>query len=686
MSIRNIKKDHLKEHASVELVTPVDLPPLPNHEDPLKFWTQHETENMLVDLTVFAKGELTRQRKGGSWVGSFTGRPQLILQMAPAIEKVTFGYVKGSVRQLINSMRCWWRLLDTVEQAATMVGQNMDRVEDVRLLSRVHLEFVHRSGMRTEMYYPFYRIVNATLKLHNSSGLHWHPPENPDPKRYLPPEDQVKSLRIALKQEWEKVRQCWAQSDLVCANGFKPQTEKESTIQKHWQHFVKIQESSGRALPTTDELREGKGKGVFLKSTGMGILKMRNIIFPSRWEVETAFHLCLANTGWNPAVLSSLDACNGYEDFLQDHPRDPDSYLLKGTKVRAGGKEQLVKGLWKTKAGPGFIIKTWLERVAPLREQLKTMLVTEKIRYSQMVNEGASADELTCQLNKIQKIEMGCRSVWLYVSQRGGIEWLRPNSSVGVRLNGKPVTYMAKLIDQINRERAILSEAPISVVAPSDFRDLFALYVWRRTGGNILTLMHTLNHAHLRTTQGYTENNILNAERDSQARTFLDHLFDELDKGRVDITILAHLQRHGAVSKEMEQRLTEFRAHQRSRMGMACKDPFHPPAGIQPESKKNRMCGSQRCLLCKSHAVILPESMTGIAMRVEELNTMRDVLPVGIWLESRFPEELRNGIDILRLFSPDEVLEARTHWAQAIDNGSHYIPGLHIINNLSEAT
>lgn len=681
MSIRNINKDHLREHAGVELVTPEHLP-LPDHEDPLKFWTYHETENTLIDLTVFAEGELKRPSTTGNWGGPFTGRPKLIHQLAPAFEEACFGCASRSVAQYMKSLRNWWRLFDGVELAAAQVGQPTGRVEDVRQLTRVHLDFAHRRKIERNSFYLFNRVVNATLKQHGISGLYWEAPERVEPKRHLPQEDHIKALRIALKQEWETVRRHWALLERVRADGFEPQTDAESNLMKQWQHFEKVQGSSGKILPTSDELRIGYHKQLFAKATGMELREIRQIAFPNRWEAQTAFHLCLANTGWNPSVLLSLDVT---QPFLRSHPRDPRCYLLTGTKERAGGNEQPVSGLWKTTAGPGFIIRTWMERIAPLREQLKTTLTAEQTRYAKMLQGGASADELTCQLKSIQQLETGIRSVWLFVNRSGEIEWLAQNIRACFKLNGKRVPYMAIFLDRLNRKRAACNEAPIAAVDPSDFRDMFALYVWRMTGGNILTLMRALNHARLHTTQDYTENNILNAERDHQARTFLDHLFDELGAGRIDITILAHLQRHGAVSKEMEQRLINFRAQQRSRIGVACKDPFHPPTDIQPESANKRMCGPQRCLLCKPHAVILPESMSGIAMRVEELEAMQDVLPVGIWLESRFPEELRNGLNVLRLFPPDEVRKAREHWAQGIHNGSHHIPGLHLAGNMSEA-
>jgi len=188
--------------------------------------------------------------------------------------------------------------------------------------------------------------------------------------------------------------------------------------------------------------------------------------------------------------------------------------------------------------------------------------------------------------------------------------------------------------------------------------------------------MRLLNHAHLSTTERYVDNTILNAERDQQARTFLDHLFFELGKGRFDITILTHLQRHGAVTPEMEARLQEFRALQRSRIGIACKDPTHPPSEIQPNSDGRRLCAPQRCLLCKPHAVILPESLPGVAMRVEELEAIQRAVSVETWLASDYRHELSNGLAVLRLFPSDDVRNTRSLWAEAIKVGAHRIPGI----------
>jgi len=676
VSIRHYEKDQLKEHAGVELVE-LEPPALPEHRDLLKFWTEHPTENMLVDLTLFAEGEVERPRGAteNQWRGPFTGRPQLIRQLAPAIKEISFGYSNESVRSLYAAFRGWWRLLDAVENEAAEKGQEMTRVEDVRLLQPMHAEFALKIRMRQPKFNLFISCANSVRKNLGSPILYWKAPRAQTPRRDLPPENQVHALRVALKQTWEAVRRNWARLDGVRAEGFSPQSEEEARLLRHWLHFNAKQQANNKVLPSSSEICNGTSTSQFYEKTGMSVSIMRAIAFPTRWDVDAAFHLCLANTGWNPAVLYSLNAENK-ELFLRKHHNDDGRYLLIGTKAKAGGKGQPVSGLWKTPWGPGRIIQDWMDRVEPLREQLKTEVAHARTLYAHMEQKGASLDQLSRQLSTIQSLEAGCRSVWRYDSAGGDILWLAQRDSGGHQLNSKQASYLSVLIDRLNRERAARGDLPIPSVAQSDFRDIFATFLWRQSGGNLFVVMRLLNHAHLSTTERYVDNTILNAERDQQARTFLDHLFFELGKGRFDITILTHLQRHGAVTPEMEARLQEFRALQRSRIGIACKDPTHPPSEIQPNSDGRRLCAPQRCLLCKPHAVILPESLPGVAMRVEELEAIQRAVSVETWLASDYRHELSNGLAVLRLFPSDDVRNTRSLWAEAIKVGTHRIPGI----------
>lgn len=689
MSIRGYNKDHLPEHAGVALATHEMLAP-PDTDDPLRFWTQHPRENILVDLHIFAEGQSEKPISAGAWSGPFSGRPGLIRQLAPVIQAELLGTAELTAREAIKSLRAWWRLLDAVESAAKDAGQTMARVEDVRLLTDMHREAAHRSGMRRTTFNTLRRYAGLTLTALGAGRLYWNAPEDSEPKRHLPTDEQTKALRIALKQAWNKVRQRWALADRCRASAIEPDDKNDAQFYLHVQHFAKMQAKYGKTLPSAEELRDGKSVTHFYRTTTLELVTMRATAFPTRWDVDAAFHQVLVSSGWNPATLLALDAT---QPILHSHPKNParfvispESYELIGTKARAGGTEQMIFGLWKNTSGPGFIIKAWLERTAPLRELLQEMLAEARASYAETSSSDTPTTIREAEFERMTQLEIGCRSVWLYLDRYGEIGWLENRTLRTPQLiNGKQQPYLSAVLFQLNAERSARNESAIPPVTASDFRDIFAAYVYRQSGGNILAVMSALRHKHVRTSVNYIDNNVLNAEHDAAARNFLNHLFAELETGRVDLTILAHLQRYGKPTPEMEQRLMEYRSLQRSRINIGCKDPFHPPSSIQPASENKQMCGPQRCLLCKSHAVIMPDSMPGIALRVEELLAIQQELPFDGWAKSSFQAELDNGLAILTLFSPDKVSEARQQWARAITSRTHRIPGLFSEPEFSEA-
>lgn len=675
MSIRWYDKDHLPQAPSAaELLGTLPLPIL---ESPLQFWSHHPKSNYLVDLHVFANGLVECPDYRGQ-AGCFTGRARLIHQLAPTIKAAMTGRATGSIKNGMKALRAWWRLFDDVESGTQLGLAALARVEDVRQITAVHIEAARRGGVTGDKLTWFLSVVNVTLKTLGAPTLYWDSMDRPPATRKLPPEEQIRALRIGLKQEWEMIRRRFSLTDRVREGDFVPATSEETELLLRWQFFSTKQQEFNVPLPTSEQLRGEIEPQRFVSTKRFTLHSSRTIAFPDLWEADTAFHMCLANTGWNPAVLHDLDA-RSEASFLRDHPYDNARYLLVGTKARAGGKEQPVSGLWKTPWGPGPIIRLWLEKVAPLRQQLESLLARERQIYDSMLREGAQGAALVKQHHRTQRLEAGCRSVWLYVGRSGDIEWLCGERARIHRVDNCPVGYLAALIYKLNDGHALCGKAPIENVRASDFRDIFALYVWRQSGGNIIALMRLLNHARLRTTQGYVDNNILNAERDVQARRFLENLFGELAAGRLDIAILAHLQRYGTVTHDMEQRLREYRALHRSRMGIACRDPLVPPDHMRSAVRANRWCTAQRCLLCSHNAIILPESLSGITMRVEELLVIQKSVSSEAWLLSDWPQELYNGLEALVLFPADEVRALRAYWQQELLSGTHKVPGLRVM-------
>jgi hypothetical protein len=684
MSIRRYDKDHLREHACVELATQESIFP-PEPEDMLCFWTLHETENALVDLRVFARGEFG---ESGIRATHFSGRPLLITQLVPAIRAHLLGMRRANVHTCTDSLKVWWSILDAVEAAAASTGQHMDRVRDVRQLTEAHYLMAHqRRGIGQTRFTKFLLFANLTLAKLGARQLYWDSPESPSPLRRLPPDEHVKALRIGLKREWQKTLRRWELADGWRSGAIAPSGPEEVRLFKHYCHFDAIREKLGKVLPSQKELAGGDQN--FTRKTKLLCNVMKNGLFPDRWDADAAFHQCLSATGWNPCTLYGLDAT---KNILHTHPKNPDQFLLNGetyelagAKPRAGGREQIVIGLWKTTVGAGYIIRKMLERTAPLRALLLQELSVERARYAEMNDSGAGRAVLNAQFVRIQKLKAGCLSVWLYADQFACINWLKDKNVVSYSVKGRvKATYLSMLTLKINAQRADRGVPPIEGLTPSDFRDAFATYVYRQSGGNILAVMRLLNHASVRSSQLYVDNNILNAENNATYLKFVNTLFGELEQGRIDLTILAHLVRHGEVTPEMLERLDEYRRLQKSRIMVACKDPRNPPPNIDRGADGRKLCGPQRCLLCKENAIFLPESLDGIAMRVEELLALQRVLPMETWFKSHFPEELKNGMAILRLWDATPVAQARAKWADAIAAGGHYVPGLSTMNDALE--
>ncbi|WP_460045090.1 hypothetical protein [Pseudomonas sp. S2_H01] len=669
MSLRYYDKDHAS-NPNVKGAGASELLAIPNSENPLQFWAKGVDKIVYVDLQEFSDGHGVMPE-----FGAFTGRPKLIRQIAPEINTSMTGLSSGAVRLRLTMLRAWWKLFDSFDTLLNG-AESFHKVDEVCDITRFHCEYAKQIGIRVDLYTRFLGLVNAVLAQLGKPSLVSNIAAPARRYRYLPTESQVSILRVGMKQAWEAVKKKWLLHERIRSVNFMPQSGEEEELLRNWLYFHHKQEECNCMLPTSNQLRNQIESKHFSTMLGLNLLTMRSVAFPTTWDANTAFHMCLSGTGWNPAVLYSLSVSDK-APFLQTNMYDTTRYILTGKKARAQGKEQVVTGLWKTSWGPGPIIRDYLEKVKPLRGILESELLVAQDKLKELKENNASDQDLVKQHNVIKTLEFGCRSVWLFVNRNGEIGWLTEGRTRFHYLDGKQVPYLHVLISRINDRRARSGDSPIELVTASDFRDIFALYVWRQSGGNILAVMRVLNHFQLKTTQGYLDNNILNNERDDQLRSFLNNLFVELDKGRLDITILAHLHRYGSLPEELESRLVRYRALEKSRLDVACLDPFNPPRYIQPPtSGAARRCSTQRCLLCAKNAIILPESLSGIAMRAEEVIAIQARISVQDWLVSSFSEELDNCLVALSVFPEEEVSRRRKYWANAILNGTHRVPGL----------
>ena len=702
MSIDKKNKDHLKEHAGVTLIAPMLAP---KSDDPLYFSTNHPTETTFVDLHPFADGEFKNPHPlslTGKWAGPFTGRPKLIAELAPGLEARCTLLTTGSVRSYTRSLRAWWRFFDAFESNPLPGSdQQIARVESLVHLNELHAVAAVRHGISSNNYTSFLSIVNDARRLLRLPQLTWVSPKNGTPVRTLIQENQARELKTALKQDWERVKNTWAQNDAIRAEAEKRVAgeapsdlgENGERLLKNWQHFQQVQQKTGLTLPTGKHLIDKWKSPQSLSDHGLEFGIMRAILFPTTEEANIAYHLALLNSGWNPSTLGNLDAESPF--LVSEHPKNEKQLVLsndegevetlRADKPRAHGKTQFCTALKKHSSSSPLIVAAYLKRVELLRDILKKDYHAANVELARMQTAGEERIAIEQQFKLVQKIRRGCHSVWLYLDCYNKINWIDGMTSHRYRSKekSKSVTYLDLVIDRINNRRDKDGKTLIPHVTPSDFRDIYARWVYLQTGGNILAVMLALGHSSFSSTGRYLDNNIFSAENDEHARHFMNHLFAELEHGRLDLTILAQLVRHGTLTPEMEARLVEYRQLKRSRIGAGCINPHHPPSHVAPRHIKGRLCDTHRCLNACPHAKFLPESLDGITMRVEELLAMSDHLPRETWLRGGFQEELNEGEVLLEtVYAPKEVAEARNKWRMRISTDQHPVPGLGRIASL----
>jgi len=215
MSIGKKNKNHLNQHAGVSAVGG-EPPEPPKSDDPLYFWTNHPTDNYAVNLHPLADGEFEnthpKGKNAGYWGGAYTGRPNLIAELAPAIQASVLLLSKSSAIQYESALRTWWRLFDTYENTAS-TGQDSPRIESVADLNALHETFARQRGLPANFFRTFRSLANATRQVMKLPLLLWESPKSVDPIRTMIPDDQAKELKTAIKQDWERVRKTWARND-----------------------------------------------------------------------------------------------------------------------------------------------------------------------------------------------------------------------------------------------------------------------------------------------------------------------------------------------------------------------------------------------------------------------------------------------------------------------------------------
>lgn len=655
--------------------TPVlSLVPTTNAEElnTLKFVTLHKTKPCLVDLTPFRDGGAATGKRNGGWMGPFSGRPDLIAELAPILKDALLPLASKSVEQYLVALRAWWRLFDAVEANA----QEMLVVSSVAHITELHRQYAFDNNMHPAQFCTFVKVLNSTRITFKLKQYYWIAPERPGSNRHLPPAWQTDLVRHELKHRWFAAVRRWETAETILKSGMpiadraeQPELYAEQErLLRNYSLFQGTIKRTKHPRPMKEAVWEGIERDSFY-SKGYSIEDMIRGFYPDAHDIRNAFHLCLATTGWNPAVFLSL---NIEESFLEPHPKDSSRFILRGTKDRAGKTEQTAEGLFKSRSGAGYILTQLMRLNVPLREHLRRMLDECEQKLPQLqLTDSSLAEKVQLEIMELQQ---GVRSPWLFVSKTNSeIQWLDDNNFSRARGDDN-YAFLAGVIDSIN-----LGQSPdkqVSYFSAKTFRLAYGTNVYRISGGSIYAVMKALGHRSIQTTVTYLTNTVLKEEHRKVFRIFSTALWDEARKnGRVDPTILAKISRDGEATEEQRQRLTDYRGLLKSRIGVGCLDPFNPPKHVAPDFEADgvEMCPTQRCTLCLEHGVILPESLPGLCKRVAEIQYIQATMSIVAFLESSFEEELSNTRTALLAFDRTEVEEGISGWEKRIASGEHRV-------------
>lgn len=608
----------------------------------LRFTTAHPRKPGEIDLTQFAFG---LSSNFGSWGGDFTGRPDLIRQLAPKIREL-YGHAPNSVTlQLISSLRTYWRLFDSLE--------DISPVRTVEDITHIHEAEQFRCGINGVFTNYFLRVMNAYKAEHGQAKLFWKKPEKGHALKVLPRPEHVKAIYEELKHLcWEAIDRLNA-ADQREGEDWSANTESRTT-RKSWTQgeltttYRGLIALTGHPCPTREMITAVCGGRPMASLRTME--EMRNTYFILE-DIQAFFHLFVLLTGWNGGTTLDIDLSL---DPVQPHPTNPDLQLVRGIKTR-GNTEQVAISQAKRELSPGNIILLVVKRTEALRQFL----------LKEFEDANSAGDT-----KRAMRLQREIRSPWLHPLRDGVVKALTPDDA---KRWEKQTSFLDYVIGRINKRNEPKGVEPIPLaITPRSLRDAFISFAYERSGYNWLLAKLAAGHKNPASTTTYLRNNYWAAFGNSKIRSLLAAMWGDIESRRiVEPAFLFAMVQRGEISEE--QRVRWLSGKDRTRVGVGCKGFYSPPKTIAPQHQPGTGCRVFRCTLCV-HAVLFEDSADHMCRRLAELEALQGQVPVVSWEQSSFPEEMRSLELNLKLFSSELVDTLKVKWQLAIAKGAHRIP------------
>lgn len=330
-------------------------------------------------------------------------------------------------------------------------------------------------------------------------------------------------------------------------------------------------------------------------------------------DLAIAIALVAMKTPFNSSTIGSLRASHW---FIRD-PQHPDRrVVIFARKARSKGGVQKAYSSINSSSDPYRIISTVIELTEPLRQIVRRKAKLLRIKPNRNKQEERELEKLT-RLSD---------AVWLYPSQNNGV------MDIGPLLGGAANYEIHKVIKSVLHNTTAKDGTRLSFHL-KDGREMWALYVYERSGHSLLLTQLTLSHTGLSSIARYLNSRVLRVKNFLKLSKLHERVLSELMNGKYDPVTLRQLVNDGAISNDIAYKLAESVP---SSFGLRCTDPKNPDIRADPGHSKGELCRLQLCPFCtKWYATA--DSVAYLQRALLDLDVLEASIGILIWETSSYP-------------------------------------------------
>lgn len=326
-------------------------------------------------------------------------------------------------------------------------------------------------------------------------------------------------------------------------------------------------------------------------------------------EIAVALAMVTMKTGLNVDTIARMPV----DKWFRRDPFSPERrVILHGPK--RDGKRRVRASSSRTKHTDAYkIIERVIEIQAPLRKRM----------------------EQVAALTGDKEMARRAKLIWVYPNQFG----------VKDILPGKNRDELSTWLDAFFNACATKDKRREFRYRFSDGRDVWALFIYFRSGFNHVLTMQALGHSTIAALLHYLEKKVVIIEERKR-------LIDLQNRVIIDLK-----QAKFYPARHRPERM------QPSISGLLCSAPTQPDQGADPGNPGGRICVAQRCFAC-SKWYATKESLAMLSRVIMDLERLRDEIALSLWETSEYPIILAVYLHIRSKFH-------RTLIAKAIKEAQH---------------